>query len=186
MNWDGGDNLLGSLSGDPYDPNIDQLFVNSIKYVVQSGHGYFGEFNGAAMAYTTDANGFAPLNLIPGIAGYLQGYGPQFVYHVGPIGSGNPIDAGVTFPFTDLDNSTYWTQCANVPSSNVVLTFNDGTTPALVANSYVINGGGGRCREPTASSSGRCSAPSLSVSAGGAGGRPHHISPKIVKEQGPP
>ena len=147
---DAADNLLGASSGDPFDANIDQLFVNAITYAAASGHGYIGEFNGAAMAMSSNSNGVA-MGLLPGSAGSLSGYGPQFNYGVGPIGSGNAIDAGVTFPFTDSDSTTFLTRITGADPSNIVDVYVDtlppgegsiNGLPAVLANSVVISGGG--------------------------------------------
>lgn len=118
-----------------------------MKYAVQSGHGYVGEFNGAVMALNSNDAGYAALDLLQGNASATAGYGPQFVYGVGPVGANNPIDAGVTFPFTDDDNTTFLTQVTGANSSNVVdvytSTDNINNDPAVLANSYIISGGGG-------------------------------------------
>jgi hypothetical protein len=156
---DAADNFYGATSGDPYDNNLNQLFVNAATYAAASHHGYIGEFNGAAMAVDSNANGFQALGLLTGSAGALGGYGPQFVYDVGPIGAGNPIDSGVTFPFTDSDNSTFLTRIAGANPNNVVDVYTDTLSPtngsinglpAVLANSFVISGGnpGGSVPEP--------------------------------------
>jgi hypothetical protein len=144
------DNLAGSGSGDPFDPNLDQLFVNAVTYAAQSGHGYIGEFNGAVMAMSSNSAGAPAMGLLAGSASEVGGYGPEFNYAVGPIGSGNPIDAGVTFPFTDTDQSTFLTRISGASSGNIVDIYTDtlpagegsiNGLPAVLANSYVISGG---------------------------------------------
>jgi PEP-CTERM motif len=140
---DAADNFKGGA--DVFDPNLNQLFVNAATFAAASGHGYIGEFNGAAMAMTANANGFVPLGFFSGVAGALGGYGPQFVYDVGPIGSGNPIDAGVTFPFTDADNSTFLTRITGANPSNIVDIYTSSGingSPAILANQAAINPGG--------------------------------------------
>ena len=138
------DNLLGSGSGDPFDPNLDALFVNAATFAAQSHHGYIGEFNGAVMTMDSNSAGAPALGLLTGSASAVRGYGPEFTYGVGPIGSGNPIDAGVTFPFTDTDNSTFLTDITGADPNNVVDVYTssgiDGE-PAVLANSFVISGG---------------------------------------------
>jgi hypothetical protein len=141
---DAADNLLGSSSGDPFDANIDALFVNAVKYAVASGHGYIGEFNGAAQALASNNFGVTPLDLLPGSSDDVHGYGPLFTYGVGPVGSGNPIDAGVTFPFTDSDDTTFLTDVSGANSNNIVDIYTSANIdgePAVLANSFVINGG---------------------------------------------
>ena len=139
------DNLYGAKT-DPYDPNLDALFRNGLTYASASGHGYIGEFNGAVMGVTSNTAGFASLGLVQGTASAVGGYGPTFTYGVGPIGAGNPIDAGVTFPFTDGDGTTYLTQVTGTNPNNVVdiYTSNDSINglPAVLANQFVIFGGG--------------------------------------------
>lgn len=144
---DAADNFFGGSSGDPFDSNLNQLFVNAATFAAASHHGYIGEFNGAAMAVQSNANGFASLGLLAGAAGSLGGYGPQFVYDVGPVGAGNPIDTGVTFPFTDSDGSTFLTRITGADPNNIVDVYssNDAINglPAVLANQFVISGGGG-------------------------------------------
>ncbi len=138
------DNLLGSGSGDPFDPNLDALFVNAATFAASSHHGYIGEFNGAVMAMTSNTVGVPALGLLPGSASPVHGYGPDFTYDFGPIGPGNPIDAGVTFPFTDADHTTFLTDVTGADPSNIVLIYtSDGIKgePAVLANSFVISGG---------------------------------------------
>ena len=151
---DASDNLFGSSSGDPYDSNIDRLFVNAVTYAAASGHGYVGEFNGAVMAMSSNSAGWASIGLLPGSASAVganpSGATTEFNYGVGPIGSGNAIDAGVTFPFTDADQSTYLTQISGADPSNIVDVYTDTLAvgegsinglPAVLANSFVIHGG---------------------------------------------
>ncbi len=143
------DNLPGGV--DPLDPNLTALFGNALGYAAASGHGYIGEFNGAAQAVSSNSYGATPLGLIAGSANAVHGYGPQFVYDVGPIGSGNPIDAGVTFPFTDADQSTFLTDISGASPSNIVDIYSSARIagePAVLANAFVINGGPGGNKVP--------------------------------------
>ena len=63
----------------------------------------------------------------------------------GPIGAGNPIDAGVTFPFTDADHTTFLTDISGADPNNIVDIYTsagiDGEA-AVLANQFVISGGG--------------------------------------------
>ena len=77
------DNLLGSGSGDPYDPNLDALFANAATYAAASHHGYIGEFNGAVMAMSSNSAGAPAMGLLQGSADAVHGYGPDFTYGVG-------------------------------------------------------------------------------------------------------
>lgn len=139
---DAADNFKGGA--DPFDPNLNQLFVNAATFAAASGHGYIGEFNGAVMAMTSNSAGLSAIGLLSGSADAVHGYGPQFVYGVGPIGSGNPIDAGVTFPFTDADTSTYLTDITGADPNNIVDIYtssNINGEPAVLANQAAISGG---------------------------------------------
>jgi hypothetical protein len=136
---DASDNFFGGA--DQFDANLNQLFVNAATFAKASGHGYIGEFNGAVMAMTANTAGFAALGLLPGSASATRGYGPQFVYNVGPIGAGNPIDAGVTFPFTDADTSTFLTDVTGANPNNIVDIYTSSGIngePALLANQAAI------------------------------------------------
>jgi hypothetical protein len=139
---DAADNLVGG--SDPFDANLNALFLNAVTFAVNSGHGYVGEFNGAVMAMTSNTAGFNALGLLSGTAAAVTGYGPKFVYDVGPIGSGNAIDAGVTFPFTDADTSTFLTHITNALPGNIVDIYTSSGIvglPAVLANSVAINNG---------------------------------------------
>jgi hypothetical protein len=143
---DAADNFFGAPTGDVYDSNLNQLFVNAATFAAASGHGYIGEFNGAVMAMSSNSAGMPAIGLLEGSADGVHGYGPQFTYGVGPIGDGNPIDAGVTFPFTDADDTTFLTDISGADPNNIVDVYTssgiDGT-PAVLADHFVISGGGG-------------------------------------------
>ena len=142
---DAADNFYGASTGDPFDSNLNQLFVNAVTFAAASGHGYVGEFNGAVQALASNSIGAAALGFLTGNASATGGYGPQFVYGVGPIGGSNPIDNGVTFPFTDSDNSTFLTQVTGADPNQVVDVYKSNDyingDPAVDANNYVISGG---------------------------------------------
>jgi hypothetical protein len=140
------DNLYGTSGGDPYDANLDALFRNGLKYAAASHHGYIGEFNGAVMGVAANTAGWPAIGLLAGTADAVHAYGPQFVYGVGPVGAGNPIDAGVTFPFTDSDNTTFLTDITGASANNIVDVYDSEDSingePAILANQFVISGGG--------------------------------------------
>jgi hypothetical protein len=140
------DNLVGSSGGDPVDANLDHLFTNAVTFAAASHHGFIGEFNGAVMAMASNSAGVPALGLLQGSADGVHGYGPDFTYGVGPIGSGNPIDAGVSFPFTDADHTTFLTDITGADPGNIVDVYtsaNISGEPAVLANGFVISGGGG-------------------------------------------
>lgn len=139
------DNLFGASGGDPFDANLDRLFVNAATYAALSGHGFIGEFNGAVMAMESNSAGMPAIGLLTGSANGVHGTSTpdgHFHYEVGPIGSGNPIDAGITFPFTDSDTSIFRTDVTGALSGNIVDIFADNGLPAVLANNFVISGGG--------------------------------------------
>lgn len=163
------DNLYGSgppgygSEGDPFDPNLNALFTNALNFAADSGHGFIGEFNGAVQAVASNSAGATPLDLLQGNAaacagGSNDGNGTcdispqQFVFDVGPIGSGNAIDKGVTFPFTDDDVTTFYTDITGANSGNIVDIYTNSLAngaPAILANDYVISGGMPTVPEPS-------------------------------------
>lgn len=139
------DNLYGAATGDPFDANLDRLFTNAATFAAASHHGFIAEFNGAVMAVTSNTAGWPAMGLLPGAANAVHGVSTpdgHFHWDVGPIGSDNAIDAGVTFPFTDADVTLFRTDITGASSSNIVDVFDDNGLPALLANQVVINGGG--------------------------------------------
>lgn len=139
---DAADNFFGATTGDPFDANLDRLFTNAATFAAASGHGYIGEFNGAVMAMNSNSAGFPAMGLITGSANAVHGTSTpngHFIYDVGPIGAGNPIDAGITFPFTDADVSLFRTDVTGALSGNIVDIFDDNGLPAVLANQAVIN-----------------------------------------------
>ncbi len=141
---DAADSFFGSGSGDPFDLNLDKLFTNAVQFAADTGHGYIGELNGAIMAMTSNTAGATPIGLLTGTASGVT-FAPTFVYEVGPIGPDNPIDDGVIFPFTALEDSTYRTDITGADPNNVVLIYGDNDAPAVLANEVVITGGGNVC-----------------------------------------
>jgi hypothetical protein len=145
---DAADDFYGATTGDPYVPDLDQLFVNAATYAAASGHGFIGEYNGAVMAFDSNSAGYASIGLLQGNASATYEYeGGTFVYGVGPIGAGNPIDAGVSFPLDDTETSTFLTDVAGYDPNNVVDIYTTQGSingePAILANHFVISGGGG-------------------------------------------
>ncbi len=65
------------------DPTNARLIANAVVWAAASGHGFLGEYSGSVAAVSSNANGFEPLDLVPGSAG--------------PLGSGNGGSAGTLF-----------------------------------------------------------------------------------------
>ena len=102
------------------------------------------------MAMSSNNAGMPAIGLLPGSADAVHSYGPQFTYGVGPIGDGNPIDAGVTFPFTDADDTTFLTDITGADPNNIVDIYtSEGINgePAVLADHFVISGGHGTVPE---------------------------------------
>jgi len=69
-----------------------------------------------------------------------------FIYEQGPIGTGHPIDKGVTFPFTSSELTLFLGYVTGFDKGNVVGQYGDNGldtlagVPAIVANQAVIDG----------------------------------------------
>ena len=148
---------------DPYDSNLNKLFINAVTLASATGHGYVGELNGAIMAFTSNTSGFLPaIGLLVGSStGVKAVEHPSnqpptgLLYEVGPIiGTGHPIDQGVTFPFTTSEVTPFLGFVTGFDKENVVDQYGDNGgfvvigeenvsiagAPALVANQAVIDG----------------------------------------------
>lgn len=143
-----------SANADPYDPNLNQLFINAATLAAETHHGYIGELNGGIMAFNNNTSGFLPaIGLLTGTATGVQSVEQDpnqppvgFIYEVGPIGAGHPIDDGITFPFTTSEQTLFLGYVTGFDKGNVVAQYGDngldalGGVPAIVANKVVIDG----------------------------------------------
>ncbi len=143
-----------SPNADPYDPNLNQLFVNAVTLAAATHHGYVGELNGAIMAFTSNTSGFLPaIGLLAGTSTGVTAVEQDpikppvgFLYEEGPIGTGHPIDQGITFPFTTNELTLFLGFVTNFDKANVVDQYGDNGldslagVPAIVANKAVIDG----------------------------------------------
>jgi hypothetical protein len=138
-----------STSGDPFDPNLNRLFQNAAALVAATGHGYIGELNGAIMAFTSNTSGFLPaIGLLTGsstgvVAASQTEPATGFLYQVGPIGAGHPIDAGVNFPFTTEETTLFLGKVTGADKGNVVDQYGNHDVAglaAIVANAAAIGG----------------------------------------------
>ena len=143
-----------SPNADPYDPNLNQLFVNAATLAAATHHGFVGELNGAIMAFTSNDSGFLPaIGLLTGSSTGVQavdqipGEPPVgFLYEEGPIGTGHPIDKGITFPFTTSELTLFLGYVTGFDTGNVVDQYGDNGldtlagVPAIIANKAIIDG----------------------------------------------
>jgi hypothetical protein len=130
--------MLGPSPSEVLDTRVQTLFANAVQFAADSGHGYIGEFNGAAMGVTSNANGFNPLSFIPGSAGALTGFSNAVdTVSLTAAGTGHPVTAGVTFPFSPTETSTFRTAISGVAAANMLATWEDGV-PAILARGVVV------------------------------------------------
>src|ERR1700730_405961 len=139
---------------DPYDPNLNRLFINSATLVAATHHGYIGELNGAIMALTSNSSGFLPaIGLLPGSSTGVRAVEQKsplnpvgFIYQEGPIGTGHPIDAGITFPFVTKEVTLFLGYVTGFDAGNIVDQYGENGldvlagVPAIVANAAAIGG----------------------------------------------
>jgi hypothetical protein len=109
------DNLPTATTGDPSDPNTSALIAAAVRRAA-SRHGYVGEYNGAAMALTANANLFIPLNLIAGSAGLL---GAIPCRPVTITAAGSVIQGSVATSFTPIDPSCFGGAASGVAAGNI-------------------------------------------------------------------
>jgi hypothetical protein len=148
--------LFTCSSADPYDPNLNQLFVNAVTLAAATHHGYIGELNGAIMAFTSNTSLFLPaIGLLTGTSTGVTAVEQDpskppvgFIYEEGPIGTGHPIDQGITFPVTTNEKTLFLGVVTNFDKGNVVDQYGDNGldslagVPAIVANKAAIDGVG--------------------------------------------
>jgi hypothetical protein len=141
-------------SADPFDPNLNRLFINAATLAAATHHGYIGELSGAIMAFSSNDSGFLPsLGLLPGSSTGVKAVEQEdpnhpvgFIYQEGPIGAGHPIDAGITFPFVTKEVTLFLGYVTGFDSGNIVDQYGDNGldvlagVPAIVANAAAIGG----------------------------------------------
>ncbi len=111
---------------------VQQLFRNAATFATSSGHGFIGEFNGAAAALTSNANGIVPLGLVSGSAGALTNGAAAGDLTLDPAGVGHPVTAGVLFPVADPSNIEFGA-AVNITDPNQVLARYNAGNPAIIA-----------------------------------------------------
>jgi len=129
--------LLGDYADDlgitfAADPNIQQLTYNAVSFATASGHGYIGEFNGATMGLTANADGYIPL-------GFISGSATTSLSSVGSLGDGNvnlipphPVVAGLPNPISNPVDLEYSTLTTGIPIANIVARYANNNGVAVV------------------------------------------------------
>jgi hypothetical protein len=100
-------------------PQIDLLTTNAVAFASASGHGYIGEFNGAAMGFAANTHGHLPLGFIQGsISGFMgccQAEGDiTFTQPAHPVASGLPGT------ISNPSNLEFGFTTTGVPNDNVI------------------------------------------------------------------
>jgi hypothetical protein len=125
-----------------------------VQFAGCTGHGYIGEFIGDVTDMTSTRAGAAPIGLLTRSADADHGVTPNYptppfpagesdgnhVNELGPVGDGNPIDNGISFPFSDLDDSAFRTDITGGLSDNILDTYLDNGLPAVMVDQAVISG----------------------------------------------
>lgn len=125
--------MLGPAPLETLDTRVEDLVANAVKFASDSGHGYVGEFNGAVMAVTANANGFLPLDLLPGSAGALSNFSDALeTVSLTVFGTGHPVTAGVAFPFNPNQSFDFRSNITGLPFGSVLATYEDGV-PAIIS-----------------------------------------------------
>jgi hypothetical protein len=96
-----------ALAGDfadsiPGDATVQQLTLNAVAYAAAAGgHGFVGEFNGAASALSSNSDGLSALSLFAGAAGVLSGGGggSNLALVADPAHAAHPLLTGVGLPY---------------------------------------------------------------------------------------
>lgn len=129
---DWNDNLPQSNVGDAVDAKTSQLIQNAIM-LAASGHGYVGEFNGAVMGLTANANSYPALGFISGSAAVADGSSGVTCSPVTITAAGSVIQGNVPTNFTPTDNSCFSFLATGVAGGNIWATYNTlGGRPAVV------------------------------------------------------
>jgi hypothetical protein len=88
--------------GTPGDATLERLTLNAVAFAAAAGgHGFVGEFNGAAAAMSSNSDGLSALGLFAGAAGPLGGGngGSDLALVADPGHAGHPLLAGVGLPY---------------------------------------------------------------------------------------
>lgn len=142
---DGNVVLFNADAADPLgsDPDIDQMTANAVEFATSTGHGYIGEFNGAAAALTANSDGLEPLGLVSGTAGPLGlgGGGSDGPMDLTPAGVGHPVVEGVIFPIDPFDVE-FGSAYTGLDPEVVITEWTTTGLPAIVSLSVVTDSDG--------------------------------------------
>lgn len=121
--------------------SISQLISNAIAFAAAGGHGYIGEFAGAAQALTSNVDGLTPLGLISGSAltsshSCCAGDGDVTLTAAGLVHSITAPLAG-SFPQnpTDLE---FAASISGVDPSLILATFSDGNAAIIAQSGHAV------------------------------------------------
>ena len=133
-----------ALAGDfadslPGDATIGQLTLNAVAFAAAFGHGFVGEFNGAAAALAANSDGLNPLNIFAGLAGALGGGagGSNLSLVADLANGGHAVLAGVGLPYNPADVE-FGFLITGANGSNVIARWGSPTgNPAILARTAV-------------------------------------------------
>ena len=126
---DWNDNLLGAVTGDPYDANTSQLIINAINVAVASGHGVVGEFVGALDMINA--------GMFPGVTGTPQldgNFGCPGITEINP----SAISIGNFVPNL-ADRSCYKVDGVSIPFASQIYKWNDNSGDYAVIGANAPN-----------------------------------------------
>jgi hypothetical protein len=115
------------------DPDVQQLFTNAVDWAASTGHGYIGEYTGAAAGLSSNSDGLTPLGFVDGSAGVLQD-GPA----LGPIdettaGANSAVLEGISFPMTDeTGERSFGSLFTGLTTGHVLATYENNGNPAII------------------------------------------------------
>jgi MYXO-CTERM domain-containing protein len=114
------------------DPKVQQITLNAVNWVGQTGGGYIGEFSGAFAALQSNDGGYTPLGIIAG-NGTQSGFsGPPWDGNIN-LAINHPVLAGVSFPFNP-QSIEFGSNMTGLDPSTVIATWDDGSA-SIIAGS---------------------------------------------------
>jgi len=122
--------------GIPGDATLERLTLNAVAFAAAAGgHGFVGEFNGAAAAMGSNSDGFSALGLFAGAAGPLgnNNGGSNLALVADPAHAGHPLLSGVGLPY-DPPSVEFGFLITGANSAQVIARWGSSTgNPAILA-----------------------------------------------------